>query len=71
MIIKCPECGMEYSYGRNLCHICGDTPLFFGSMFKGDRTDHGWNCALGSGCVDILQEQPEIIESIIEVFPER
>jgi hypothetical protein len=71
MIIKCPDCGIEYSYGRNLCHVCSDTPLFFGTMLNGDRTEHIWNYANRSGCVDILLEQPEIIESNIEVFPER
>ncbi len=71
MITKCPDCGMEYSYGRNICHICGDTKLFFGTMFKGNRTDRKWNCATDAGCVDILLEQPEIFESIIEVLPEK
>ncbi|MHA2288437.1 MAG: hypothetical protein ACXABG_06590 [Promethearchaeota archaeon] len=71
MIIKCPDCGIEYSYGRNICHKCGDTSIFFGTIFKGDRTDRKWNCSTSNGCVDILLEQPEIIESIIEVFPEK
>ena len=66
----CPDCGMEYSYGRNICHICGDTPHFFGTIFKGVRTDHKWNCATNSGCVDIPLGRHEIFESIIEIFPE-
>jgi hypothetical protein len=71
MIIQCPDCGIEYSYARNFCHICGASPLFFGTMLNGVRTDHRWNCAIRIGCVDILLEQPEIIESNIGVFPER
>jgi len=71
MIIKCPDCGIEYSYGRNICHICGDTKIFFGTIFKDDRTDHKWNCSSSTGCVDISIEHPEIFESIIEVFPEK
>ncbi|GAG89965.1 unnamed protein product, partial [marine sediment metagenome] len=50
---------------------CGDAKLFFGSIFKDDKTDRKWNCATDAGCVDILLEQPEIFESIIEVFPEK
>jgi hypothetical protein len=44
MIIKCPKCGIEYSYGRNICHICKDHSIFFGAIFKGDRNAHPWNC---------------------------
>jgi alpha-D-ribose 1-methylphosphonate 5-phosphate C-P lyase len=71
MIKECPDCGIEYSYGRNICHICGGTKIFFGIIFKDDRTGHKWNCANSAECVDILIEQPEIFELTIEVFPEK
>lgn len=70
MIIKCPECGIEYSYGRNICHICGDTKIFFGAMFKDDRTDHKWNCATSVECVDISIDGPDFRNTIIEIYPE-
>lgn len=44
MIIKCPKCGIEYSYGRNICHICEDHFIFFGAFFKGNRQEYQWNC---------------------------
>ncbi|MFX1494203.1 MAG: hypothetical protein ACFFBZ_07980 [Promethearchaeota archaeon] len=44
MVIKCPKCGIEYSYGRNICHICEDHLLFFGTLFNKDRREYQWNC---------------------------
>lgn len=44
MIIKCPSCGLEYSYGRNICHICNNNSIFFGALLKGDRQEYQWNC---------------------------
>lgn len=44
MIIKCPACGIEYSYGRNICHICDGHCIFFGAILKKERTEHEWNC---------------------------
>lgn len=44
MIIKCPKCGIEYSYGRNICHICEDHLILFGAFFKGNRREYQWNC---------------------------
>ena len=44
MIIKCSRCGLEYSYGRNICHICKNNSIFFGALFKGDRQEYQWNC---------------------------
>ena len=70
MIIKCNECGIEYSYNRNICHACGDNTLFFGAIFGVDRSEHKWNCVLGDDCIEILIEESELPESIIEVFPE-
>ena len=70
MIIKCPDCGLEYSYGRNICHVCGDNPIFFGAMFNGERTNYKWNCVNGNECIDISMEERNMHESIIEIYPE-
>lgn len=72
MIIKCSECGLEYSYGRNLCHMCSSNTIFFGTIFKGDRKEYKWNCVTNNGCVDIpsRSEEQGIPELIIEIFPE-
>ncbi|MFW9770901.1 MAG: hypothetical protein ACFFEO_01855 [Candidatus Thorarchaeota archaeon] len=44
MMIKCPSCGIEYSYGRNICHMCEKYCIFFGSIFNLGRTERDWNC---------------------------
>ena len=43
-MIRCPECGIEYSYGRNLCHACGNITIFQGSIFFKQRKEYAWNC---------------------------
>ncbi|MBY9020839.1 MAG: hypothetical protein KGD67_07265 [Candidatus Lokiarchaeota archaeon] len=69
MIIKCKECGIEFTYGCKICHVCGDNTLFFGAIFNDNRSEHKWNCNSGPECIEILTEKPELRESIIEVFP--
>ncbi len=66
MIIKCKNCGIKYSYGRNICHTCGDNTLFFGAIFGEDESERKWNCA---ECIESLIEEPELHESNIDVFP--
>ena len=44
MIIKCPDCGIENSYGRNLCHVCNENKFFFGAIFNEPRKAYKWNC---------------------------
>ena len=44
MIIRCPECGLEYSYGRNICHVCETNTILFGAIFIGPRQTYQWNC---------------------------
>ncbi|HUW89009.1 MAG TPA: hypothetical protein VMV43_00670 [Candidatus Nanopelagicaceae bacterium] len=68
MIIKCKDCGIEYSYAQNICHACGDNTFFFGAIFEEERSERKWNCASGAECNEILIEKPELHESIIEVF---
>jgi len=55
MVIRCPKCGIEYSYGRNICHICEDHSIFFGALFKENRRDYQWNCNF-----KIISEVPKI-----------
>jgi len=43
-MIRCPECGIEYSYGRNLCHACENKTIFHGSIFFEQRKEYAWNC---------------------------
>jgi hypothetical protein len=72
MIIKCSDCGLEYSYGRNLCHTCNFNTIFFGAIFKGDRKEYKWNCATGNKYADLPSKsiKQDIPESIIEIYPE-
>lgn len=44
LIIKCQACGVEYSYGRNICHICDGQCIFFGAILKKERIERQWNC---------------------------
>lgn len=40
-MIKCSECGNEFSYGRKIS--CCNT-IFFGIIFIDNKKDHKWNC---------------------------
>jgi hypothetical protein len=53
-MIRCPECGIEYSYGRNLCHACDNNIIFHGSIFFEQRKEYAWNC----NCTDIKATKP-------------
>ena len=44
MLIRCPKCGLVYSYFRNICHLCEDHSIFFGALFNGNRREYQWNC---------------------------
>lgn len=44
MLVKCPSCGIEYSYGRKICHICKDHTLYHGTIFLEEISCHAWNC---------------------------
>ncbi|MHA1197073.1 MAG: hypothetical protein ACTSRH_11110 [Promethearchaeota archaeon] len=43
-MIRCPECGFEYSYGRFPCHSCGSKEIFQGDIFYNCRKNYTWNC---------------------------
>jgi len=44
MLIRCPKCGLVYSYVRNICHLCENHSIFFGALLNGDRREYQWNC---------------------------
>lgn len=44
MSTKCPFCGEEYSYGRIICHDCGESKIFFGALFDNNKKERKWNC---------------------------
>ncbi len=41
-MIKCEECGDEFSYGRKI-NCCNS--IFFGMIFSENKIDHNWNCS--------------------------
>lgn len=43
-MIKCPECGEEYSLGRKICHTCERFTIYHGALLCGDRKEYPWNC---------------------------
>ena len=44
MLVKCPNCGIEYSYGRRICQICKDHPLYHVKIFMEEISCYAWNC---------------------------
>jgi len=67
LMIKCEECGDEFSYGRKI-KCCKS--IDFGVIFLGNRKDHKWNCNPEMLSFRITekfrhQETPEIKQSII------
>ncbi|MFX0074011.1 MAG: hypothetical protein ACFE96_01105 [Candidatus Hermodarchaeota archaeon] len=69
MIIKCPECGLEYSYGRNICHICERNTILFGSIFIGPRQTYQWNCESQFGCKENPMNKVDSSREFIEITP--
>jgi len=47
-LIKCTVCGLEYSYGRSICHICKDHTIYSGIIFKEKKKSYEWNCSTAS-----------------------
>lgn len=41
LMIKCEECGEEFSYGRKIS-CCNS--IHFGMIFSASKKDHKWNC---------------------------
>jgi hypothetical protein len=55
MLIRCPKCGLVYSYVRNICHLCENHSIFFGAIFNGNRKEHQWNCDKNSISTELKQ----------------
>ena len=70
MITKCSDCGMEYSFGRYICHMCGDNTILFGAIFENDRSHHRWNCATSVECAETSIDESDFRDSIIEIYPQ-
>ncbi len=44
MIIKCKECGKEYSYGKKIYHCCNGNSIYHGTLFEDNGKELFWNC---------------------------
>jgi hypothetical protein len=58
---KCPECGIEYSYGRYICHSCNDSAIFSGVLLNESNTEYAWNCLSGMGSMTSHQEEKRVM----------
>lgn len=43
-MVKCPECGIEYSLGRKIYHSCETNEICHGIIWERDRVSRPWNC---------------------------
>ena len=69
IMIKCKECGVEYSYGRHICHTCGTHSIPFGKLFENEYKVRKWNCDTTMACVELVSSELHTIESIVEHIP--
>jgi hypothetical protein len=63
-MIKCLNCGDEFSYGRKIwcCHS-----TFFGIIFIENRNDHKWNCNKLSNINDSKEMLKDNISELIVI----
>lgn len=60
-MIKCLECGDEFSYGRKIC-CCNS--IYFGMIFSDKKIDHKWNCSTNIPNYNIIESRiSEILET--------
>ena len=64
-MIECPKCGVEYSYGRSICHTCEENSLPFGKIFKPVQRTYRWNCNTAMTCFELITSEVETIETIV------
>jgi hypothetical protein len=69
-MVKCPECGEEYSLGRIIYHCCESHEICHGVIWEKERISRAWNC----NPIDKYNEPKpqykdylETIEKLIEV----
>jgi len=60
-MIKCHNCGEEFSYGRKIC-CCNS--IFFGMIVNENKKNHKWNC-------DTMNTINNSYESFVEDFPDK
>jgi hypothetical protein len=68
-LIECPECGEKYSYGRKICHICGEISLPFGKLLVSDIKARKWNCDTSMACMELLSSDLDTAESVVKEVP--
>lgn len=68
-MIKCFDCGEEYSYGRRILHICKTGSIPFGRLFETECTTHKWNCDTTMACFELLENELDTIETIVKEIP--
>lgn len=66
MLIKCPDCGEEYSYGRKICHKCKCNSIHFGRIFENGQKEYKWNCNVAMACFELMENELESLESVID-----
>ncbi|MHA2390982.1 MAG: hypothetical protein ACXAEX_03360 [Promethearchaeota archaeon] len=68
-LIQCPTCGVEYSYGRSICHTCEENSIPFGKIFEAKPKLRRWNCDTAMACIELLDSDLDTIELIVEEEP--
>jgi len=58
-MIECPECGVEYSYGRIIFHTCEHNSIPFGKLLGPDFKARKWNCDTAIACTKLLTSETE------------
>ncbi len=66
MLIKCPDCEEEYSYGRNVCHSCKGNSIYFGKIFENEPKSYKWNCNTTMPYMKLMESEIKIMEPLIE-----
>jgi hypothetical protein len=63
-MVKCPECGIEYSLGRKIIHSCNKFRIEHGTIWCSDRKELPWNCDPIAKRIESNVERIEFITSM-------
>ncbi len=66
MLIKCPVCEKEYTYGRTIYHICKGNSICFGKIFENEQKSYKWNCNTAMSCIELIESKRNTLEQFIE-----
>lgn len=66
LLIKCPVCEKEYTYGRKICHICKGNSIFFGKIFENEQKSYKWNCNTAMSYIELIESKRNTLEQFIE-----